>query len=456
MRYYLCSSYLSFLLVYCCLLFLLVACSSPTVAKSPIPASTAKPTLTATISTPGTKQLATKPFVSTPASLKSEQTDCPSNGFARAPLLKPQTLGAHPTLIYTSNDVSRDGLTSTGILKRYDAVTRSISVLVASGHSISNAQVSADGQWVLFLSQGSASKRNINIGTRLQLIHVDGFGLQTLYCVPATTTISGIHWSADQRSVLLDVLDGNTNTTALRLLDMTTGALKTELQAPFGSGAYKTISWLDHTRAYVGQDSGPAQPTLYLLDTAKNKDIHGGNLKKVTAFPGSGGAMHLDSSADKSVDAKTLFLSYCFSNGITLTSRITAQAATGGAQHNIYRDLQGCIKDLRTISSTQLLLVVRIPDGGFTREVLMLANTDGSDTTMLYKNSSVHIGLQLNRYGQLPSSNISRDGSLYAFCEQGAMMNVSRVLVGSFATGKIITLAYSPSSTVSVAGWTKM
>jgi hypothetical protein len=449
MRY--CSYSLSFLLVNCCLLFLLTACSTPVTAQPSHPTSeSTHPLVTAT------KKLVTRQSTSTVVSLKSAQTDCPVDGYARAALLQPITLGTHSTLIYTSNDVSSDALTSMGVLKRYDTVTQRTSVLVASGHSISNAQVSTSGQWVLFLSQGNANKRNMAIGTRVQLIRVDGADLQTLYCVPATVTISGVHLSTDQRFLLLDLLDGNTNIATLCLLDLTTGTLKTELQAPLGPGAYKTITWLDHTRAYIGQNLNQAQPALYLLNTATNKDIHGGNLKMVTAFPGSGGAMHLESSADKSSDGKTLFLSYCFSNGVTLTSKITSQPATGGSQHDIYRNVQGCIKDLRTISSSKLLLTVRIPDSGFTKEVLMLANTNGSGVTTLYKNNSVHVGLQLNRYGQLPWSNISRDGHLYAFSEQGAMMNVSSILIGSFASGKITTLVSNPSGTVFVAGWTRM
>ncbi len=449
MRCYLCSSRLSCLLV--SLFFLLTACSSALTSQAP----KSNPKATPSLSTPARK-LATRQADSASVSLKDVQTDCPSNGSARPAVLKPGASGTHSTLVYISNDVSRDASTSTGVLKRYDTVTQRTSILAANGHSISNAQVSADGQWVLFLSQGNGNKGNSNIGTRVQIIRVDGVGLQTLYCVPATVTISGVHWSADQKLLLLDMLDGNTNTTTLYLLDMTTGTLKKELQAPLGSSIYKTIIWLDHTRAYIGQGLGLAQPILYLLDTINNKDIHGGNLKKVTAFPGSGGAMHLESSADKSFDAKTLFLSYCFSNGATLASNIIVQPVTGGSRHNIYQNLQGCIKDLRVISNTKLLLTVRVPDSGFTKEILMLANINGSGTTPLYKNNSAHISLQLNRYAQLPWSNVSRDGRLYAFNEQGAMINVSRLVIGSFTTGKITPLVSNPSGTVFVVGWTRM
>ncbi len=452
MGYHSCSSRASLLLFNFCLLFLFAACSSNVITRHLISAPTS------TLSTRAVKL--TRVVRRKPVPLKSVQTDCPSDGFVRAALLTPMPLGAHPTLMYTTNDVSKDGSTSRGSLKRYDTLTQRISVLAISGHSISDAQVSSNGQWVLFLSLGSASKGNANasVATRLQLIRVDGADLQTLYCVPASVTISGVHWSANQKFVLLDMLDSNANTSSVRLLDINAGTLKTELQTPFGANAYKTMIWLDSTRAYIGQDLDQSQsaapPVLYLLDVVNNKDTQGGKLKKVSDFPSSGGAMYLESSADKSLDAKTLFLSYCFPSAATLTSNITSQPAIGGSHQTIYRNVQGCIKDLRAISTTKLLYTVRISDQGFTKEVLMLANIDGSGITVLYRNSTLHVSIQLDRHAQFPWSNVSRDGTLYAFSEQGAMVGVSRLLVGSFTTGKITSLVSNPSGSVSVAGWT--
>ena len=86
----------------------------------------------------------------------------------------------------------------------------------------------------------------------------------------------------------------------------------------------------------------------------------------------------------------------------------------------------------------------------------MLANIDGSGTTVLYNDSSPHVSIQLDRHTQLPWSNVSRDGSLYAFNEQGAMVGVSKLFIGSFSTGKIIPLVSNPSGAVAVAGWTRM
>ena len=453
MRYHSCSSPLGLLLVSVFLLFFLAACSSTT--------TTQQHNATPAASTQA-RQQASGQAASRSVPLKAVQTDCPSSGLARAAVLQSFSPGTHPALIYASNDVSRDASTSTGVLKRYDTVTQRTSIVAVSGHSISDAQVSADGQWILFLSLGNANKGNVNSGvdTRLQLVREDGADLQTLYCVPTTSTISGVHWSVDQKEILLDVLDISTNTSTLRLLNVSTGDSKIELQTPAGARAYKTLIWLDSTRVYVGQGLGQeqtaSQPGIYLLDVINNKDTHGGDLKKVSDFPRSGGAMHLESSDDKSIDGKTLFLSYCFPTGTMLMSKITSQPATGGSQQDIYRNVPGCIKDLRAISPTKLLLTIRKSDQGFTKEALLLANIDGSGTSILYTSSTPHVGIQLDRHNQLPWSNISRDGTLYAFNEQGAMVGVSRLLIGSFSTGKIIPLVSNPSGAVGIAGWTRM
>jgi hypothetical protein len=81
------------------------------------------------------------------------QTSCPANGTARAAVMKPVKLGRHPTIVYVYNEIPLNTSTAYGHLKLYDVTTGQKSVLVTSGLSIEHAQVSADGQWALFLSQ---------------------------------------------------------------------------------------------------------------------------------------------------------------------------------------------------------------------------------------------------------------------------------------------------------------
>ena len=54
---------------------------------------------------------------------------------------------------------------------------------------ITEAQVSANGQWLLFVTQ------TLN-ASEIQMVRMDGQGLQTLYCAPPGT-VHGVQWSPD-------------------------------------------------------------------------------------------------------------------------------------------------------------------------------------------------------------------------------------------------------------------
>src|SRR5690348_11473881 len=96
------------------------------------------------------------------------QTSCPPQGQARAAVIAPLTLGSDQNIVYVYNT------SASGILKRYDMTTGQKTTIVSlSKVVISDAQVSSDGQYVLFLSQVSGQPA-------IQLVRMDGQGLQTL------------------------------------------------------------------------------------------------------------------------------------------------------------------------------------------------------------------------------------------------------------------------------------
>src|SRR6266702_5279481 len=194
---------ISFLAV--CLVFLLAASASQSVAGA---------------STSNTSH-ALKPALS---------TTCPANGTARPAVMTPLALGSHRNIVYVYNEIPPNTTISYGHIKRYDVTTGQKSVLVTSGLSIQHAQVSADGQWVLFLSQVD-QRGDPHHDSMLQLIRIDGQGLQTLYCLPAAKYVrpANIQWSSDQKSVLIST-DDNTFTSNISLLNLATGKLKTELK----------------------------------------------------------------------------------------------------------------------------------------------------------------------------------------------------------------------------------
>ena len=105
------------------------------------------------------------------------ETSCPTAGVARGAVIAPLILGSHANAVYVYNQ----GRGSTphpiaAFLKRYDSTSKSTTVILTAPNTfIDQAQVSADGQWVVFSTQ-------VADHSALQLVRMDGQGLQTLYC----------------------------------------------------------------------------------------------------------------------------------------------------------------------------------------------------------------------------------------------------------------------------------
>src|SRR5207302_2988910 len=64
------------------------------------------------------------------------QTSCPTNGTARAAVMRPVKLGKDPTIVYVYNEIPLNTTIAFGHLKLYDVVTGQKSVLVTSCLSI--------------------------------------------------------------------------------------------------------------------------------------------------------------------------------------------------------------------------------------------------------------------------------------------------------------------------------
>src|SRR5207244_4440057 len=140
------------------------------------------------------------------------QTNCPTLGTARAAVMRPLVLGKDQNIVYIDNEAQNNGR-DIGTIKRYDVMTKSTTEIVRlnTPASISEAQVSADGQWILFVAYVFEPT---DLLSEIQLVRMDGQGLQTLYCASHSTNfgsnIANIQWSPDQKSVVFDqTLPGN-------------------------------------------------------------------------------------------------------------------------------------------------------------------------------------------------------------------------------------------------------
>ena len=127
----------------------------------------------------------------TPGKTGTLQTSCPPKGTARAAVLTPLALGNQNTVVYAESQPPLFHPTSV-TLKRYTISTRTTTDIVTLPNTnIYEAQISADGQWVLLHT-------NVSNQPAIQLVRIDGQMLQTLYC---SAGLAGMQWSPDNKYV---------------------------------------------------------------------------------------------------------------------------------------------------------------------------------------------------------------------------------------------------------------
>jgi hypothetical protein len=127
----------------------------------------------------------------TTAPVPPTQTSCPPAGTVRAAVIAPLALGKDANIVYLVAEFN--GSTPTSTLKRFDVTTGAkTEILKMPGVTFEYPQVSADGQWILFV---------MNTGTNdeLRLVRMDGQGLQTLYCQPMRGILKAL-WSTKESS----------------------------------------------------------------------------------------------------------------------------------------------------------------------------------------------------------------------------------------------------------------
>jgi hypothetical protein len=348
----------------------------------------------------------------------------------------------HPdqVLVYVFQDAAH-----TWHLRRYDTRTgQHNDIYTTAAGRLEEAQVSADGQWVLFLT-GLYPAMQADASAKVQMIHMDGQGLQTLYSVARGNSVGGIEWSPDQRSI---AFRENLN---VYLLDV--ASRTTRLVVPgHGDQGLVPRTWLDSTRLYLTPYTGSETPPLqlYLLDSTTNK------VQMVLSLPTLGGDF------DSSIDGTTLFTSqYSFAMPAAGgPSSIEAQPATGGKVTTIYRTPGDAITTVRVASRTCLLFIIHNTGVGnvdTSHNGLWKINADGTGLTGLTSEASDELTL-FPTYTQYVWSSISRDGNLYAvkLVHTTGPDAPSSLLIGSLSGGKPVTIASTDSaSTLEIVGWTQ-
>jgi WD40 repeat protein len=376
------SKKVRFLFIACWLLFLFSACGAApssqagsSVQASSIPTPVSTQALTATPATP-TMPASTPTATSMPAAGSSLTSSCPVH-----PAVMPSLpAGSQPGVVYLSERGGFQASMTDAQLIRYDSSTKSKSVLVSFAQSdvaITEAQVSADGQWVLFLTASLSQNQ-----TKLQLIRADGQNLQTLYCVPPYT-ISNIRWSPDKQHVAFAVPGSDGRISTIVVLNLSNGQ-----QEAFQVHNYSPYAWLNTTQLYVVQPQGDQSTSalnLSLLDISKGSAQQAGNLLTIASANGLCGAF------EQSSDGKQLFTSSCTpvnANGCQGPatqgpSALNVLPATGGSAKTIYSSQSQAIMTLYAASSQTLLMYVENTYGNLSQNGLWKINADGSGLTRL-------------------------------------------------------------------------
>lgn len=416
----------------------------------------------------------------TTAAMPPTQTSCPPDGQGRAAVVEPLALGTDQNIVYIDNEGT------TGALERYDVKTgQTTQIVTEPSSSITDAHVSVDGQWIFLVADRSDGTAAI------QMVRMDGQGLQTLYCSPAQN-LSDVQWSPDQRSVAFAVIASTSIQTTISLLNAATGQIRTLYSfngPPIGCCIY--LAWLDNVHlALTGTDASNETPAdeLLLLDTSRGGMLQAGDVPTLfqQSLPASGPDSFQSPCWDfaPSYDRAQLFVSQCFmmryapmSNGDAFQegpSSIAVEPVTGGPLRTIYTSPAVAIVALEAISPTSLVFYANNYSSHAGQSVdtsqngLWKVNTDGSGLTHL---AAVTVGLD-SYFGQIPLPGwvaISRDGSMYASTTNIPSTDYSSMtqslFFGSLSGGAPMTLLTRKFATqtgtqtygnIEVVGWTSI
>lgn len=401
-----------------CLLLLvgIVSCANP-LSTTPGPNALVSPT-----TTPASTQKTSTNTTNTAAHL-----NCPASGQGRAANMPGITLGNQQEIVFYHN------AGGSATIQEFDVQDRTSSTITSlSGETITSAQLSQDGQWVLLVAQ-------TNGVWALQLVRVDGKHLQTLYCASAIQNLSA-QWSPNQQYIIFS--QNGAHETQFLLLNPTSGTLQVEYTDAFG-GDLEPITWLDNTHVYIGlvQSNSPSEPeNLSMLDISKGENQQQSDVRLLM------GVGDAQVSFDCSLDGKTAYTttSEGARGGDPLKSGIYAQPALDMDFANpIFVSSTIYITVVRVINTTTLMIVAQDPEKPqSSTNGLYTIQTNGSGLKKLTSSLPQSIW-PLNAFSQYTWSNFSRNGAYY----------VDGLSYGSFNGGPLVTYG-SQSQGDTLVGWT--
>jgi dipeptidyl aminopeptidase/acylaminoacyl peptidase len=383
--------------------------------------------------------------------MPATSTACPASGQARAGVFAPLVLGQDPTIVYLVNESDKSGNPTFGTVKIYNTTTAAKTELAKTNTtSVTEAQVSNDGEWVLFAATVSGQ-------SELRLVRLDGQGLQTLLCAPSGMTIRGSQWSIDQKQVIFDEFPQSGSPTVY-LLNIQTGALQVEVTPPTSGLSLLPRTWLDNQHvlmAGIVPNSDAPQQNIYVLNISNGANQSIASARQV--FTSTQPCWDFDSS----YDSRTLFIAQCALAQPHGSSTIVRQPSNGGATTSVLSSSKLAFNTVRVIDKQSANLLALASDSGLgessgdpANDGLYLVQTNGSAPLRL---TTTHSGQssQLNAYSQYFWANVSRNVSQYALETTTPGSNIYALSYGPLNGGTPTVFAsISDGTMMSIAGWT--
>ncbi|HZO75509.1 MAG TPA: serine/threonine-protein kinase [Ktedonobacteraceae bacterium] len=375
------------------------------------------------------------------------QLTCPTSGAARTAITAPLALGNNQNVIYIVNEKATATTPAAGTVKRRDVTTntRGVEIQKMLNTAISEAQVSDDGRWVLFIATVAGQ-------VELRMVRVDGQGLQTLYCAPANGSISHLQWSYNQQLAVFNVAVGSVSPITY-LMNLTTGNIQPELVPQSGLTFIPRV-WINDESLFmyaVAPDPGAQPQNIYILNTSRGANQHENDLQTVIHSPL--GCADFDSSYDN----KQLILSTCtgVARGTSAgPSSITIQPIAGGPATTIYTSNTLAIIMVRAISPTTLLFLVENGAGDTSKNGLWSIHLDGTGLRRLTTDTTDD--QSLCPFTQYAWSNVSLDGAYFALQSFDAP-GTYRLYSGSISQGGAVAFAdISDGTQLKLVGWTNL
>jgi serine/threonine protein kinase len=450
---------------------------------------------------PGATAQPTRPAVT--QAMPPTQTSCPPAGTARSAVMAPYASQGQTSVFYTitgkqtasqeqtlaSASALFKGAGAGGItrLMRYNVVTGKANPVFFFPSFVYGTQISADGQWVIFStlldpSPGSLNPSSIsNALSAIQMIRIDGQGLQTLYCSPrpevsitsdflVSPDLSDQHWHL----MFYEMPVGGTwGPSTIAMLDIKTGEL---VRKQTTGHRYKPISWINDEDVYLLDMGAPGQNPADGKDNLLDLAIDTTTSPVTLAFHDAiAHVPALCSDLTMSPDLKTIYTSQC--KGIGISDRTcggcpstegpssveTTQESLDGSgwskPNPLYTSSTMAIISVRAITSSTLLLLVGNNDQYKNQNGLWEIKTDGTGLQRLTTESTDLT--MFNDSSQSPWSNVSRDGSMYAF-KTGSLQALGhdKLFIGSLSGGQPTAIAVAgmggidQQAQLNIVGWT--